>query len=276
MNEGPKLNDPAPDFSLKTRDGKESIRLSDHFGKKPIVIVCGNFTCGPFRGVYPRVDEIAQRYKDQALFLGIYVREAHPTDGWRMSSNDDAGVSFPQPRDYGERTEMANLCSGKLKMSIPLLVDEMDDRVGHAYSGMPSRLYVIDRAGKVAYKSGRGPFGFKPEEMEQSLVMCLLEQETKPEKPQDKKEKTKPASTRVPVLNDAETWKRLPAPEKGGDQPLPVWARALAETLPRTTARMLELDYVQRTASPLDPKLRAKMQQVARTPIAVLIPRLTL
>jgi len=57
---------------------------------------------------------------------------------------------------------------------MPLLVDEMDDRVGHGYSGMPARLYVIDREGKVAYKSGRGPFGFKPDEMEQTLAMLLM------------------------------------------------------------------------------------------------------
>ena len=49
------------------------------------------------------------------------------------------------------------------------------DPAGTAYSGMPARLYVIDAQGKVAYKSGRGPFGFKPGEMEQSLVMTLLD-----------------------------------------------------------------------------------------------------
>ena len=59
---------------------------------------------------------------------------------------------------------------------MPLLVDEMDDSTGHAYSGMPDRLYVIDRTGNVAYKSGRGPFGFRVSEMEQALVMALLEQ----------------------------------------------------------------------------------------------------
>ena len=50
-------------------------------------------------------------------------------------------------------------------------------RSAHAYSGMPARLYVIDAQGKVAYKSGRGPFGFKVGEMEQALVMALLEAE---------------------------------------------------------------------------------------------------
>lgn len=62
-------------------------------------------------------------------------------------------------------------------MTIPLVVDEIDDRVGHAYSGMPDRLYLIDRDGKVAYKGGRGPFGFKPGELEQQIAMMLAEAE---------------------------------------------------------------------------------------------------
>ena len=174
IHEGPQLNQSAPDFSLKTRDGADTVRLSDRVGKQPIVLVFGNFTCGPFRGAYAQVDELAQRYKDDALFLGVYVREAHPTDGWRMESNDEAGVEYAQPTTFEQRVNLANICHEQLKMSIPLLVDEMDDRVGHAYSGMPSRLYVIDVEGKVAYKSGRGPFGFKPAEMEQSLLLLLL------------------------------------------------------------------------------------------------------
>src|SRR5262249_12256624 len=94
-----------------------------------------------------------------------------------MSSNDEAGICFPQPRNEGERLSVAQRCARSVKISMPLLVDEMDDRVGHAYSGMPDRLYVIDREGRVAYKGGRGPFGFKTGELEQALVMALLEQQ---------------------------------------------------------------------------------------------------
>ena len=61
------------------------------------------------------------------------------------------------------------------KPTLPVLVDELNDPVGHAYSGMPARLYVIDARGIVAYKSGRGPFGFRPREMEQALVMTLMD-----------------------------------------------------------------------------------------------------
>jgi hypothetical protein len=117
-----------------------------------------------------------RRYGDRVQFLAIYVREAHPTDGWRMTSNDKAGIAIAQPQDLSTRTAVAQRCGAALQISMPLLVDEIDDRVGHAYSGMPDRLYVIDRDGRVAYKGGRGPFGFKPGEMEQALLLLLLDE----------------------------------------------------------------------------------------------------
>jgi hypothetical protein len=72
---------------------------------------------------------------------------------------------------------VAGRCCKALKITMPLLVDKVDDTVGHAYSGMPDRLYVIGRDGRVVYKGGRGPFGFNAGEMEQALLMNLLEQE---------------------------------------------------------------------------------------------------
>ncbi len=179
LHEGPGLNETAPDFTLKTHDGGQSIHLADLLGKKPIVLVFGNFTCGPFRSMYPGVEDVYHRFQNDANFLGVYVREAHPTDGWKMESNTKLGVAVAQPKTYGERATVAQFCQRLLKPSIPLLVDEIDDTVGNAYSAMPARLYVIDTDGKVAYKSGRGPFGFKVGEMEQALLMTLLEQQNK-------------------------------------------------------------------------------------------------
>jgi len=79
-----------------------------------------------------------------------------------------------QHRSAEERSEVARHCCAALNMTMPVVVDTIDDRVGHAYSGMPDRLYVIDRAGKVSYQGGRGPMGFSPAEMEQALVLRLL------------------------------------------------------------------------------------------------------
>lgn len=175
MQPGPKVGEKAPDFTLKTQDGSRQVTLSDLVGSKPVVLVFGNFTCGPFRGQAGDVRKLYERYQDRATFVMVYVREAHPTDGWNMSSNARYGVQFRQPRTYAERLDVAKTCSQSLNLGFPMLVDEIDDRVGALYSGMPSRLYVIDREGVIVSKSGRGPFGFKPREAEQTLLMVLSE-----------------------------------------------------------------------------------------------------
>lgn len=175
LGEGPRLNESAPDFALKTIDGKKTVRLSQLIGPKPVVLVLGNFTCGPFRGLYPDVEAVYRRYQGEATFLMVYVREAHPTTGWKMESNTRVGVAVPQPATLEEREKVCGQFCQKLNPTMPVAVDTIDDAVGNAYSGMPARLYVIDSQGKVAYKGGRGPFGFRVGEMEQALAMALLE-----------------------------------------------------------------------------------------------------
>jgi type I thyroxine 5'-deiodinase len=56
-----------------------------------------------------------------------------------------------------------------LGIRIPALVDNFDDSTDIEYMGWPDRMYVIDRDGKIAYKSKPGPFGFKPAEVEEVL-----------------------------------------------------------------------------------------------------------
>jgi hypothetical protein len=175
LQPGPKLDESAPDFTLKTNDGKAEVTLSKLVGPKPVVLVFGSFTCGPFRSHTGNIEKLYRTYKDRANFVMVYVREAHPTDGWRMESNDRYGVTTPQPRSYDERVEVAQMCGRTLGLAFPMLVDTIEDTVGARYSGMPGRLYLIDRQGKVAFKSGRGPYLFKPNELEQSLVLLLNE-----------------------------------------------------------------------------------------------------
>ena len=95
----------------------------------------------------------------------------------RMESNTRSGVAVKQPTTFNERIEVCGQFCQKLKPAIPVVVDEIRDTVGNAYSGMPARMYVIDGHGKVAFKSGRGPYGFRVGEMEQALIMALLESE---------------------------------------------------------------------------------------------------
>ena len=114
-----------------------------------------------------------RQYKGEADFVAVYVREAHPSDGWPLPGNDKLGISFAQPKAFETRREAATTCGVSLKSTIPMAVDEIDDRVGVAYSGMPDRLYVLDSGNRVAYKGGRGPFGYRPQELEQALLLLL-------------------------------------------------------------------------------------------------------
>lgn len=175
LQPGPALDEAAPDFTLKTTDGKSELTLSTLVGPKPVVLIFGNVTCGPFRGQGGNIEKLVRRYGDRANFAMVYVREAHPSDGWAMESNDRVGVTLAQPTDYEARVKSAELCTSRLKLGLPVLVDTIDDAVGARYSGMPGRFYVLDGKGRVAYKSGRGPFGFKPAELEQSLIFLLQE-----------------------------------------------------------------------------------------------------
>lgn len=93
-----------------------------------------------------------------------------------MQVNEKAGVAFEQPKTLAARNLVASACCTSLGLSMPMLVDTLDDRTNRAYSGFPDRLYLIDRAGKVAFKSGRGPFGYKPRELEQTLLLLLLDE----------------------------------------------------------------------------------------------------
>ena len=79
-----------------------------------------------------------------------------------MQSNVRDKVLFRTPRDMAERISVAGACVRRLKIQFPALVDGLDDRVEAAYTGWPDRFYLIDRGGRITFKSRPGPFGLAP------------------------------------------------------------------------------------------------------------------
>lgn len=99
----------------------------------------------------------------------VYILEAHPSDVWQMQSNLKDQVVFASPKNEEERALVAGACVRKLGIKFPAVLDGFDNTAEKAYTGWPDRLYLIDRDGKVAYKSRPGPFGFKPDELRAAL-----------------------------------------------------------------------------------------------------------
>ena len=103
----------------------------------------------------------------------VYILEAHPSDVWQMESNIRDKVVFASPKDEGERAEVAGACVRKLGIKFPAVLDEFGNTAELAYTGWPDRIYLIDRQGRVAFKTKPGPFGFKPDDLRAALVRLV-------------------------------------------------------------------------------------------------------
>jgi hypothetical protein len=117
----------------------------------------------------PALNKLYQEFGEKVGFLVVYITEAHPSDLWQSQNNFKDKVVFASPRNEDERASLAGTCVRKLGIEIPAVLDEFGNSTESAYTAWPDRLYVIDRSGKVAYKSRPGPFGFKPDELQAAL-----------------------------------------------------------------------------------------------------------
>ena len=123
----------------------------------------------------------------------IYIREAHPVDGWWLGKGlpglmmkyyaPKAAMDVYDPKTIEERRAVAGQCETALQYGIRTYVDDMDDTVNKAYAALPTRLYLVGTDGRVIYAGGLGPYGFKPAELGTAIEHYLShkERETSPE-----------------------------------------------------------------------------------------------
>ena len=119
-------------------------------------------------------------YRERVAFVLVYIREAHPDDGWQMQGNIRDRVVFNAPTNLDERTHVATSCREGLDLSMPMVLDGMDNAVEQAYAGWPDRLYLMDIDGTVAYKGGPGPGGFNPMELSAAIDQVLARNDAPP------------------------------------------------------------------------------------------------
>jgi len=130
--------------------------------------------------------ELYEQYHEQVQFLSIYIREAHPKDGWWLGNKwtkkmigmvftDKMSTEHNDPKTIEERRAVAGECETALQYGIKTYVDEMDDHVNHTYAGWPTRLYLVGLDGKIVYAGGQGPIGMKPKELKDAIDEYLSE-----------------------------------------------------------------------------------------------------
>lgn len=132
------------------------------------------------------IQKIYEQYHEEVQFLNIYIREAHPKDGWWLGRRLTKSIIekyFPKvsmdhydPQTIEERRAIAGECGTALQYGVRTYVDELDDAVNHAYAAWPTRLYLIGLDGKVVYAGGLGPYDFKPAKLHAAIEDYLSAQ----------------------------------------------------------------------------------------------------
>jgi hypothetical protein len=89
--------------------------------------------------------------------------------------NEAAGIQINQHTTYEEREAVAEMCTTNLEISIPAIIDKIDNAVSIGYGGFPDRIYVIGSDGVVRFKTRHGPFGWNVPEARAALIDVLAE-----------------------------------------------------------------------------------------------------
>ena len=142
--------------------------LHDVIRNKPVVLVFGSISCSPFRQRVELVERLYQQHKDKVNFVMVYIREAHPDSVIMVKGLDDSESlqTFIQTDDVKLRKEHAQTCNRTLKLSFPMLMDAVDNKINAAYAGWPIRLVIVGQDGKIIDPGSKGPQGFQPEKLE--------------------------------------------------------------------------------------------------------------
>lgn len=136
----------APEFTLKDWSSEQNeVNLGDFKGERVVVLMFASSTSWPYVEQIVSLEDLVKRQdRNKVEFLTIYVKEEDLT--W-------------QPKDYFEREQRAKALRFQmgvqthLRMKQKVLIDEMDDRVFKAYGEKHNSAFIIDKDGKILYKT---------------------------------------------------------------------------------------------------------------------------
>jgi len=100
-------------------------------------------------------------YKDIVEFRLVYISEAHATDDRRpVPYAIEKGIS--EHKTYSERCTVANRLISDEKLTIPSIIDTIDNKVAEDYDAHPNRIFLVRKDGRLGVAGGPGPQGWVP------------------------------------------------------------------------------------------------------------------
>jgi len=93
-----------------------------------------------------------QKYGQKVVFLTVYITEAHAKNEWPCGKT----LSFcDQPKTTEERCEIACIAKKKYSLSLPILVDTINNSFDAQFAAWPFRFYGL------TFNKGSATLGFK-------------------------------------------------------------------------------------------------------------------
>jgi len=137
-------------------------------GDKPLVLNFGSYSWGPFTILQSTAFEsLYNSYNDRVDFLTIYIKEAHPTDGWKLFKY----VDIKNHKNMIDRQLAAYKYINYTKTECNVVCDQMYSNpinkqynCQDSYSAWPARLYIILNK-KIVYKQPAGAYNYKPNDV---------------------------------------------------------------------------------------------------------------
>lgn len=163
------VGQPAPDFTLKRIEG-QTVSLASFKGRF-VMVVFGSYSSPSFRQRAAALETLKRDFGTRVNFVIVYTRENHPVGEWNVERNKDDGVAVEQPGNMEGRLTLAKQARSTLKLSVPMVIDAMDDATAKAYGGSTNAAYLIGRDGSVVARQR----WFEPYAMRRMLDEALKE-----------------------------------------------------------------------------------------------------
>jgi peroxiredoxin len=137
----PEPGDAAPAFELRSLTG-DIVKLSDFKDSRNVVITFGSATCPQTAASIGGLRSLSREFPvSEVEFLFIYVREAHP------------GAELPPHHSIEDKVHAALLLRDQEQIDFPVLIDELGGDAHRKYGARPNASFIIDKSGRVAYRS---------------------------------------------------------------------------------------------------------------------------
>jgi hypothetical protein len=107
------------------------------------------------------MEQLYQDYRDLAEFFLIYTTEAHAIDD-KHPVKYAKKLGIREHTTYGERCTVADRLMMDKKLTIPCLIDNMDNTNQEAYKSWPTRVFLVRTDGSLGVAAKRGPWGYRP------------------------------------------------------------------------------------------------------------------